>query len=123
MLSSVFGYVYSIFGNTTEIDPYKGIIIDNKNKYNENIIIRSKYLNKDFFSREYKNVKELIIYYYQNYPEEFFLRYPELCVKNLKLNNDILKGLPKLENRKREHIRNWMFHSKLSLEQFVQVGF
>jgi hypothetical protein len=123
MLSSVFGYVSSFFGNTTETDPYKGIKIDNKNKYNENKVIRSKYFDRDFFCKEYKDVKELIISYYQNYPEEFFLRYPELCIKNLKLNDDILKGLPKLENRKREHIRNWMFHSKLSLEQFVQVGF
>lgn len=123
MLSSIFGYVSSLFGNTTETHPYIGIHIDNKNKYEESKIIRSKYFDRDFFSREYKDVKELIISYYQNYPEEFFLRYPELCVKNLDLDKDILKGLPKIENRKREHIRNWMFHSKLTLEQFNKVGF
>jgi len=124
-LSSIGSYYW---GGETNPNPYKNMKLDTSNKYDEDSKIRigsSNVVNLkvDFFNKEYKSAKALIASYYIHYPTDFYLRYPEFVVHKLGLDKSILNGLPKLENRRREHIRNWMFHSKLTLKQFQEVGF
>jgi len=108
-------------------NPYKGLSIDNSLKFKESSSIKkntcSSISKNNFFSRDYRTLNELIISYYLYYPEEFYLLYPEFVVHKLGLDKSILETLPKKENRKRKDIRNWMLNSKLTKEQFIEVGF
>lgn len=123
MFPTIFNYVKSLFGYETETNPYLNMDFNNNNKYTEKSSAVNRKNTVDLFNREFKDVKELIIHYYQNYPEQFYLGYPEFAVFKLKLDKSYLNGLPKLENRKREQVRNWMFNSKLTLQQFTEIGF
>jgi hypothetical protein len=114
--------------NTQNQSPYKNMKIDTSNKFNEDSKIRVGSINAvnskvDFFNKDYKSVKGLITSYYLYYPTDFYIKYPEFVIYSLGLEEKILTGLPNIENRKREHVRNWMFHSKLTLDQFKEVGF
>lgn len=119
---------YFTWENTENTSPYKNMMIDTSNKFNENSSIRVSSSNAvnlkvDFFNKKYNSVKALIASYYLYYPNDFYIRYPEYVVYKLGLDKKILNGLPEYEKRKREHVRNWMFHSKLTLEEFNEVGF
>lgn len=127
-IGSTISNIGSYYWGEENINPYKGMKLDTTDKFNEDSKIRvssstAVNLKLDFFNKEYKSAKALIASYYLHYPTEFYLKYPEFVVHKLQLDKKILNGLPKVENRKREHIRNWMFHSKLTLEQFKEVGF
>lgn len=108
-------------------NPYKDLKLNNSIKFEEQNIIKKKNYStvsrNNFFSRDYRTLNELIISYYLYYPEEFYLLYPEFVVYKLKLDKSILNNLPKKEDRKRKDIRNWMFNSKLTMDQFIEVGF
>lgn len=127
-IGSMISNIGNYYWGEENTNPYKDMKIDTSNKYDEYSKIRvssnnAVNLKVDFFNKEYKSAKALIASYYIHYPNDFYLKYPEFAVHKLGLDKKILNGLPKIDNRRREHIRNWMFHSKLTLNQFQEVGF
>ena len=108
-------------------NPYQGMKINTEKKYDENAPIRKyNYSNANklnFFNKEYRTLNELIITYYLYYRTDFYLQYPEYVVYKLKLDTEHLKDLPEVKDRTRKDIRNWMFNSGITFEQFKEVGF
>ena len=79
----------------------------------------------DLLSKWYKKmnnldfVRKTVLYY----SDDFFLVYPEFCVKKLHLNEDILSILPNIYERKRSDVRKFMLGLKLSINDCNYLGF
>jgi len=80
------------------------------------------------YKNEYKNVEELIEDYYKNYPNKYYLNYPEFTINKLSLDEKLLYrrdtpwGLNLKKKRTREDIRNWMSNLNLTMNSWIYVG-
>ena len=104
-------------------------------------------------SMDFGTTKTSIIqYYHDNYPWEYYKRYPEFCVKKLKLGDNALnrvlqdsdfdkkmsiihkeydirreaddldKKLPPIGERTREQVTEWLTNSSLTYDDIIGVG-
>jgi hypothetical protein len=72
----------------------------------------------------FNNVKDMVRYYVIHYPNDFFLMYPETTVLKLGLTEECITVgvIPKLVNRKRSEVRDWMLNMPIDLEDWSYVG-
>jgi hypothetical protein len=71
----------------------------------------------------WNNIEEGIEFYYKNYPDKYYLTYPEFAINKLGLEKNLLESLNNdVKKRTREDIRNWMMDSKLTYQELIYVG-
>lgn len=89
-------------------------------KKSANII--GKWYNRKIVISDFSNTRDLVRYFIIHYPEEYFITYPEFTIKKLNINPYLLTLLPKLVNRKRSDVRDWMLNMPISLDDWLHVG-
>lgn len=72
--------------------------------------------------QHFEDVESYIEYMYSEYPEKHYYNFPEFAVNKLDLETSYLEDLPEVSERTRENIRDWMINSKISLKDFIWVG-
>lgn len=70
----------------------------------------------------FSTIEDLIQYYYHVYPNKHYFSYPEFTVKKLGLSHRCLDSLPENTKRTRKHIRDWMTNQRLSVEDWLYIG-
>tara|TARA_B100001057_G_scaffold468817_1_gene528426 strand:+ start:1478 stop:1810 length:333 start_codon:yes stop_codon:yes gene_type:complete len=71
---------------------------------------------------DFNTLDKLINTYYTKYPWNYYVKYPEFCVKKLKLSQNLLNTLPCQNQRTRFHIKKWMLESNITLDNLIYVG-
>lgn len=70
----------------------------------------------------FSTTEDLIEYFYHVYPNEHYFNYPEFTVNKLRLSHRSLNSLPEKTQRTRKHIREWMTNQRLSVDEWIYVG-
>ena len=71
---------------------------------------------------EFQTSEDLVEYYYHVYPNKHYFNYPEFSVKKLGLDKNSLNTLPTKNERQRADIYRWMKSQKLSVEDWMYIG-
>jgi hypothetical protein len=101
------------------------ILIMNNNNPNDFAVVPQ--ISLEYFESEVGNVNtrsDMLQLLYAHYPNEYYLKYPDFCIKKLCLDKNTLNSLNDNYNeRTREEVNNWFNNSSLTIEAFIYCGY
>jgi len=93
----------------------------NYTRKKSSLIIEKFYL-KNKIKDNVTNNTQLIRLLSVKYENKYFLPYPELSIRKLGLNTELLTLLPPLKDRKRSDVKTWMLNMPITFSEWLYVG-